>query len=125
MSRPSPEYDVFPWKREDGPVPSDSDVAVEIELADGRRDVILAMDAEDTGREGRWMLQEDANIRTDGELCMVRQGPDGELLSVAMCNGKTAHVGGTALDLVETADYVEVRYDSGVPAIVAGNGIPA
>lgn len=112
-------------EREDGPVPSDSDVAVEIELADGRRDVILAMDAEETGREGRWMLQDDANIRTDAELCMVQQGPDGELLSVAMCNGKTAHVGGTALDLVEMADYLEVRYDSGAPAIVAGNGILA
>lgn len=112
-------------EREDGPVPWDADVAVEIELADGRRDVILAMDAEDTGREGTWMLQEDVDIRTDGELCMVREGRDGEALSVAICKGRTARVGDTTLDLKKATDFVEVRFDSGVPTIVAGNGILA
>lgn len=112
-------------EREDDRAPSVSDVAVEIKLADGRRDVILAMDAEDTGREGRWMLQEDTDIRTDGELCMVRQGPDGELSSVAVCNGRTVHVGDTAFELKKSTEFVEVRFDSGVPAIVAGNGVLA
>lgn len=112
-------------EREDGLVPSDSDVAVEIELADGRRDVILAMDAEDTVRDGGWMQQKAADIRTDAELCMVRHGRDDEVLSVAICKGRTVQVGDITLDLQAETDFVEVRLVSGVPAIVAGEGILA
>ena len=99
------------------------DVAVEIELADGRRDVILAGDAENTGRKDGWMLQKDRDIRTDGELCMVREGRDGEVYAIALCNGSSVNVGNASIVLEEETDFVEVRFDSGAPAIVAGNGI--
>ena len=112
-------------EREDGKSPVDSNVAVEIELADGRRDVVLARDAEGAGREGGRIMQKDRDIRTDAELCMVRWVRGGELLSVAICKGRTVHVGDAALDLQAETDFVEVRFDSGVPAIVAGNGILA
>jgi len=110
---------------EDGGVPSDSDVAVEIELADGRRDVILAKDVDDTGRKDGWMLQKDRDIRTDAELCLVREGRDGEVVSVAICKGRTVHAGDTTLEMRAETDFVEVRVDSGARAIVAGNGILA
>lgn len=109
---------------EDSGDPSDSDVAVEIVLTDGRRDVVLARDAEDTGRSGGRMMQEDVDIRTDAELCMVRRAPDGEVLSVAICNGRTVHVGDATLDLAAETDFVEVRLESGAPVVVAGEGIP-
>ncbi len=99
------------------------DVAVEIELADGRRDVILARDAENTGRKDGWMLQKDRDIRTDGELCMVREGRDGEVYAIALCNGSSVNVGNASIVLEEETDFVEVRFDSDAPAIVAGNGI--
>lgn len=109
---------------EDSGDPLDSDVAVEIVLTDGRRDVVLARDAEDTGRGGGRMMQEDVDIRTDAELCMVRRAPDGEVLSVAICNGRTVHVGDATLDLATETDFVEVRFESGAPVVVAGEGIP-
>ncbi len=110
---------------EDSGDPWDSDVAVEIVLTDGRRDVVLARDAEDKGRDGGWMLQKDTDIRTDAELCMVRRGRDGEMMSVAICKGNAVHVGDTALDLQAESDFAEVRFDSGAPAVVAGDGILA
>ncbi len=100
-----------------------ADVAVEIELADGRRDVILAADVENTGRDGGQMVQNARGIRTNAELCVVRQGNDGGVLSIAICSGKTVHVGDTTLDLKEETNFVEVRFDAGAPSIVAGDGV--
>ena len=99
-----------------------ADVAVEIELADGRRDVILAGDVEIAERDGGQMVQDDRGIRADGELCMVRLDRDGAVMAVSVCNGSSLHVGDTHLELKAKTDYVEVRFDSGAPRIVAGNG---
>ena len=70
-------------------------------------------------------MQKDTDIRTDAELCMVRWGRGGELLSVAICKGKTVHVGDAALDLQAETDFVEFFIDAGSPAVVAGDGILA
>ncbi len=112
----------LPLEGGNGRACSESDVAVEIELADGRRDLILARDVENAGRNGGQMVQNDRGIRADGELCLVRLDRDGGIMAVAICKGRSLHVGNTRLELKSKTDYVEVRFDSGAPAIVAGNG---
>ena len=99
-----------------------TDVGVEIDLADGRRDVILARDVENTVRDGGQMVRSDWSMRTDGELCMVRRGADGSVSRIAFCNGKSLRAGDTALDFEERTEYAEVGFESGSPEILAGSG---
>ena len=99
-----------------------TDVGVQIDLADGRRDVILTRDVENTVRDRGQMLRRDWSMRTDGELCMVRRGADGSVSRIAICNGKSLRAGDTALDFEERAEYAEVGFESGSPEILAGSG---
>ena len=99
-----------------------TDVGVEIDLADGRRDVILTRDVENTVRDGGQMLRRDWSMRTDGELCIVRRGPDGLASTIVICNGKSFRAGDTALDFENRTEYAEVGFESGAPVILAGSG---
>lgn len=99
-----------------------TDVGVEIDLADGRRDVILVRDVENTVRDNGQMLRRDWSVRTDGELCMVRRSDDGSVSRIAICNGKSVRAGDTALDFEKRTEYAEIGFESGSPEILAGSG---
>lgn len=58
----------------------DSFVAIEVTLADGRRDLFVTMDVEDPwGRRpgGGVAIQPDWGLRLEGDTCWLRQSPDG------------------------------------------------
>lgn len=73
---------------------SDANVAVEIQLADGRRDLLVAVDVE--GASGT-VVQPEWNVRLDGEVCMVRLDAGGKVERIALCKGSAVHVGGRTL----------------------------
>ena len=103
----------------------DANVAVEIALKDGRRDLLVAMDTEDPTAlqpafaEGRGVCQQNWKLQTDAELCLVRLGPDGRPQRVVVAQGSRLHLDGTwelalegrceVIDLSITPKSVEVK----------------
>jgi oligo-alginate lyase len=80
----------------DGQSYPDSFAAVEVKLADGRRDIIISAGAENPLglKPARGiMVQKDWNLRTDAELCMIRLSKDGKVEYLSLCDGTFLAVG--------------------------------
>ena len=100
----------------------DGDVAVEIALAGGGKDLLIAADAERRLRGATpALVQKEWNVRLDGELCWIRRGRDGKVKQVALCRGKSVSVAGTVLKPAREAGFIEVRYTRGRPEVVSGH----
>ena len=104
----------------------DTHVAVEVQLADGRKDFIIAADVENPmGLTPGWketavMVHKDANIRFKGELCWGRWDADGRLNRVAICRGRSVSIGTVAIELKEKTDFIEIRLGDNQAEVVAG-----
>jgi oligo-alginate lyase len=96
------------------PLKSDADVAVEITLADGRRDLLIAQQA--TGNEVTV-----GDIRTDAELLLVRRDASGAVQRIAICHGRAVTLGGFTLRLKRAVDFLEVLIEGGVAKVAAGS----
>ncbi len=95
----------------------DTNAAVEVQLADGDRDLILAADVENPlgltparAKDGV-LVQKDWQARLDGELFMIRCDRAGKVIRIALCRGKSVTVGDVSVKLKTQADFVEVRFD--------------
>ena len=84
----------------------ESHVAVEITLADGRQDLIVALNAEDAPES---VTQTDWGLHMEGELCWVRRSSDGQVQKMALGRGKTARLGDTELMLPEGVQFREIE----------------
>ncbi len=84
---------------EDGHAFDDNHVAVEVRLADGRRDVLVAMDVENAaGTSPQWtpetvVVLPEAKLRCQGELVLARFGQDGTLKMTAPSKAKAERGG--------------------------------
>ena len=105
----------------------DPNVAVEIKLVDGRRDLILAADVESplhvepSFRHGALLVQPDWGARLIGEMCAIRLDKTGRVLRIALCRGRSVSVGGVTLKLRKKADFIEVSFDKGRAIIETGD----
>ncbi len=78
----------------------DANVAVEITLADGRRDVLVAADVENplgltpSPARDHVLVQKDTGIELEGEFCVVRFAKSGQVEGVLACAGGKVRVGG-------------------------------
>ena len=75
-------------------------VAVEVTLADGRRDLLVALDAEhplDPAPTGI-LVQKDWDLALDGELCLVRRDASGRPTSAHACRARSLAVAGRRWD---------------------------
>lgn len=105
---------------------SDQNVAVEIRLLDGRRDLVVGLEVEDSlgasplkARPAVAVLKE-WNFRSNGELCWVRKDAEGTVQRVALCKGSFAEIGDVAIRLERATDFVEVSLDGTLAQVVAG-----
>jgi len=104
----------------------DAHVAVEVQLVDGRKDVIIAADVENpVGLTPGWqetavIIQKDAGIRFKGELCWVRWDADGRIDRVVICRGRSISVGTVSIELMAKTDFVEIRFGDNRAEVVAG-----
>ena len=106
----------------------DTCVAVEVALKDGRTDLIVAADVENPqslepslARAGA-LLQVDWGLRLEGELCVVRRDPSGEVTSGVIWKGRHLSVGEAVLDLARPTEFIEVEFNGGESTIVSGEG---
>ncbi|MDH7603220.1 MAG: heparinase II/III family protein [Armatimonadota bacterium] len=114
----------IPLEASDGRAYPDSFVAVEVVLVDGRKDVIIAADAENplgfepAYRDSEAVVQEDYNIKLFGEMCWVRFDKNGLVERLALCSGRSLTAGGVSLTAKSKIGFVEVDVRAG--KVVAG-----
>jgi len=89
----------------DGRAYPDAQVGVAVELADGRRDVIIASDVEDplgcepSPRNGDPLVATAPGIEVVGELAVVRHDPEGKVSRVAAANAERLKAGASTFRL--------------------------
>ena len=104
----------------------DAHVAVEVQLADGRKDLIIAADVENpmgltpSWQETAFMVQKDTAVRLNGELCWVRWNADGRIKRIVVCRGQSISTETVAIGLNVKTDFIEIRFDDNRAKVVAG-----
>jgi hypothetical protein len=102
-------------------------VAVEVEAAEGTRDLLVAMNARDPrDLVPRWsprhlVLQRDWDFAGRGELFSVRRNPQGEVSRLVLCGGTMLRVGEIELKLREPVDCVEIVITEDSAQVVTGD----
>ncbi len=104
----------------------DTHVAVEVQLADGRKDLIIAADVENPmsltpcWQETAIMVQKHSGIRFNGELCWVRWDADGRINRIAVCRGQSISTETVSIGLKVKTDYFEIYFNGNRAEVVAG-----
>ncbi len=87
-----------------------------MELADGRRDLLISNDS------GEVVSVRGQETSTDAALCLVRRDSDGRPAMMAICKGQRLEMKDVKLQLAANAAFVQVRLTAdGAAAVVAGN----
>ena len=108
----------LPLQNSAGESLSDSHVAVEIKLADGRTDLIVARDVENplkqtSAKEDGLIVQTAAKLQIDGEAAWIRFNKRGGVERAAIANGKVLHIGGAQVSLPQKTSFAEFELRSG------------
>lgn len=93
----------LPLMGKNGEVCSDASVAVEVLLADGRRDLLVVID--DEGVNGTW-IQEAWGLRLSGKVCWVRKSLNGDIEGGALCQGDELEIDTVVLS--EETEFTEI-----------------
>jgi len=104
----------------------DGDVAVMVELPAGRRDLIIAPDAEgfsgNIGDQEQTVLhQTETGVSLEGEMAFVRWGAEGEIRRIALARGCSLQVADLSLRLSNSAECVELRIKRHRATVASGN----
>ncbi|MBC8218745.1 MAG: heparinase II/III family protein [Planctomycetes bacterium] len=105
----------------------DTHVAVEVQLVDGRKDIIIAADVENPmGLTPDWqetavMVPDGTDVRFRGELCWVRWDSDGSVSRIAICRGQSISTETVSIGLKVITEFIEVHFDDNHAKIVAGS----
>lgn len=110
----------LPLVKRSGKACPDSDAAVEITLADGRRDLIISRDTENSPHP-EMLTQEKWGLSTDCELCMVRLRADGSVERIVLSKGSYLGIGDFTVKLKAKTDFVELAIAGGQPKIISGD----
>jgi oligo-alginate lyase len=88
----------LPLETAEGKPCGESHVAVEVRLADGRRDVLIALDSGSaptaTASAVGLVVQKETGVRLDGQFGWIRFDASGKLQHAAVCCGKSLEVAG-------------------------------
>lgn len=108
----------------DGEIYADNCAAVEVRLADNRRDLLLSMDVENPlGRKpaAGVAVQKDWDLHTDAELCLVRKNAYGRISRVVICRGSFLEIGDTSIKLNGKPEFTEIAIEGGKTRMLSGN----
>jgi hypothetical protein len=86
--------------------PSESTVAIEIRLASGERDVILAADPQKPSE----IISADGQFRFDGDLCWARLTPAGKCMHIALSGWRAFQCGSTRIEALQSAGFTELKF---------------
>jgi len=118
----------LPLRTGDGTAWSDANVAIEVRLADGRRDLFVSADVENplglapgTREDGARLLQPDLGLALDGEWCFVRLDRHGRLERLALSRARSVEIGDVLVEIEGRDEHlVELTFDDGRPSLARG-----
>ena len=94
----------------------DACVAIEVKLKDGRTDLVVAADVENPRglrpslESASALFQAEWGLRLEGELCVVRRDPSGEVTGAALWKGRHVSAAEAVLDLARQTEFMEVEF---------------
>lgn len=97
----------YPVATLDGQPLADAHAAIEVELVDGRRDILVVRDRLDTLVK-RVATKANTETRTDGEIAFLRLNADGEVMYTAVCGGSSVESGEHLMNLEGVAGFHEI-----------------
>jgi hypothetical protein len=109
-----------------GKIFPDGFVALEVRLADGRRDLFVSVDAENPLGLGpsrgvdKSVEQKELGLRTDAEFCFARLGPDGRVVRLALGRGSFLEVGELRVASDKETAFIELALDGPRPRLASG-----
>ena len=105
----------------------DPNVAVEVVLHDGSRDLLVAADVENplglepaAADQRAKLVQRDWKLQLQGELCMVRRDKAGKTERLALCRAGSVTVGAVHVELEGIQEYVEIVFEERGWRVVSG-----
>jgi len=110
---------------EDGEVLPENNVAVEVNLRDGQRDLFIAVDAENPkGWQPAWqpnrrILQAEWKVALAGELAWIRLDQNGRPQRIAIGKAQNIAVGEVQIPLVEKNEFAEFQETHGQWKMIA------
>ena len=113
----------LPLKNSAGETLSDANVAVEIQLADGRSDLIVASDVENpmklasAGSDGIF-IQPDWNIQFTGDLVWLRRDKRGGFERASICRGTSLKMEKSEIALEGKMEFAEFEFKGSRPVRV-------
>ncbi|MBD3293678.1 MAG: hypothetical protein GF393_12195 [Armatimonadia bacterium] len=118
----------LPLQTPHGEAASDANVAVEVRLADGRRDIFVTGDVENPlgltppiGQNGGSLVQPEIDLTLDGDWCFVRFDRGGSLESVALSHSRSLQVGDIRIEPDSAdEDMIELAFTEDGASVVRG-----
>jgi dienelactone hydrolase len=99
----------------------DSEVGVEIRLADGRRDVLLSRNVEiQPASDKALLLEKESGARFDGDLCLIRFNAARQPQRVLFCKGRSLQVGRLVVRAKNDQASFEIDLANGNVPIISG-----
>ena len=116
----------LPLHSEDGKLYSDKTVCVQVELANGEHDLLIAVDVENVKNpspsfmNNPYVRQNTLGIETDAEICFIRNGEDNRTRKIVISNGSFVIMPGIKLKLKSKTLIFEIEISGTSYNIVAG-----
>ena len=116
----------LPLVADDGRSYPDTCVAVEVRFVDGQRDLFVTADTENpmglspAQAENRVLVQQDWDLRLDGDTCLIRRDRRGRVIRVAACRARTVAAGNCRLEMAPDVEFIEVAVKADKARVVAG-----
>lgn len=114
---------------DDGQPAADSDIALELQLSDGRRDVVVALDPQlplgPARRAELAVRQNEHQMRLVGQFGFARFDAAGTLQRLLLGNGTALRVGRMGVDTHEPTDWVEVDLTNAEHTVISSSPAPA
>ncbi len=105
---------------------TDPSVAVEVRLADGRKDLLVAADVEVflgtrfVPENPPTVTQTDWQASVQGSLALVRTDSAGQVERIAMCRGNSIRIGDVNVQLKKSTDFIELVFKDGKASVSSG-----
>jgi hypothetical protein len=112
----------LPLQTEAGAEAGDTQVAVAVEQANGKTDLLVAAAPGSTASPvSRKLRQADWDLVTDAGFCLIRRGPAGQVEHIFLSQGKYLQCGGLVLELAQGAELFEAKVQDGKLVILHGS----
>ncbi|MFZ5516668.1 MAG: heparinase II/III domain-containing protein [Candidatus Zhuqueibacterota bacterium] len=117
-------YDVI---NKQGALYSDMNVALEVELVNGSRDILVSVDAENplavepSCTVEKYIRLPEWDLETDAALCFIRLNRERQIQSIAIAGGSFVNCAGASLSLTRRSDFFEIIVENGRPIVLTGD----